>query len=271
MQYRIFLICLSILFSMVFSACNLDTARSTEMNSPISPLVSPLQAPAAGITPLLDEADRLFESGQYESALALYTQALEDAPGRAFWRAHAGRGNIYSAWRRFNEASDEYSRSLEYARTPVVLISRCNAYRLLHRYEMAFADCEEALQLEPNSADARIVLASIYLDQGASEEARKQVEVARTARPDSAEAFFMSAAVEMAEGNLQSTVEYLSQAIALDPSEPTYYWERGFLYLSLGEVEKARADLKSVLDVGDPVLHGEVMLRAGTQLQILGE
>jgi tetratricopeptide (TPR) repeat protein len=236
--------------------------------SPPSPLSSPLPTPS-DISALLDTADQQFEGGQYEEAFANYSQAVQIGQGNILWRAHAGRGNVYSAWRRQPEALAEYNTALNYARTPVTLISRCNVHRLMHNYDQAIADCSEAASLDPEDAEVPLVLASLFLDQGELEKARQEVEQAQHLDPALAQAFYLLSLIDLAEGNGQKSVDNLTKAIELMPDSAFFYWERGFLYLGLGQIENARADMEKVLEVGDPLNDGDVMLKAGTQLQFL--
>ncbi|MBX3001312.1 MAG: tetratricopeptide repeat protein [Caldilineaceae bacterium] len=235
--------------------------------SPISPL-SALPTPA-DITEILTTSDQLFEAGEYEEAFASYSQAIEIGQGNLLWRAHTGRGNIYSAWRRQPEALEEYNRSLTYARTPITLVSRCNVHRLLHNYEQAIADCDEAASLDPDNPEIPVVLGSLFLDQGQLEEARQEIERAQILDPLLAQAPYVLSLIDLAEGSGQQAVDNLTRAIELSPDSAFFYWERGFLYLGLGEIEKARADMEMVLTVGDPRHDGDTMLKAGTQLQFL--
>ena len=204
--------------------------------SPLSPLSSPMPTPS-DVSGLLDTADQQYESGNYQEAFDLYSQAIEVGQGSSLWRAYTGRGNVYSAWRRHPEALEEYNTSLNYAQTPVTLISRCSVHRLLHNYDQAIADCNEAVSLDPTNAEAPLALASIFLDRGELEEARAKAEQAQNLDPTLAEVPYLLSLIDLAEGNGQKSVENLTKAIELMPDSAFFYWERGFLYLGLGEVE----------------------------------
>lgn len=253
------------------ATAEVESPRAVDMTptiSPLSPLVSPIPTPS-DISALLDNADQLFENRQYEEAFASYSQAIELGQGNILWRAYTGRGNVYSAWRRQPDALEDYNTALTYARTPVTLISRCNVHRLMHNYDQAIADCNEAADLDPENAEVPIVLASLFLDRGELEQARQEVERAQLLDPTLAQAPYLLSLIDLEEGNGQQSVDNLTKAIELMPDSAFFYWERGFLYLGLGQVENARRDMQKVLEVGDPVNDGDVMLKAGTQLQFL--
>lgn len=243
---------------------------TTEPVSPLSsPMATPVPAAQSAPSALVEKGKQLFGEAQYEAALDAYTQAIDK--GQDLGRAYAGRGDVYNALRRFDQAMADYSAALEYKRTADVLIGRCNANRLLQNYDQAIEDCDEAAGLEPGNASAHVVLASLYLDQGKTEQAREQALLAQEADPDLSKTPYVLGLIDLAEGKPEDAIDHFTQAIDLDRFEPAYYWERGFLYLALGRVEEARADMKSVLEVGDPERDGELMLQAGSQLRVLGD
>lgn len=241
--------------------------QGTSVTSPLSPL-SPLSA--ATVTSQDVEAGlSLYRDGRYEEAFALFDQAIDQGVDLA--RAHGGKAAIYVAWRRYNEAIQEYSTALSYAQLPDLLTGRCNALRLLLRFDEAQKDCDAALELDPKNPEPYLVIASIHLDQGDTSGARDYAaRVLEDLNPDSSEAAFLLGLVALQEGDAQEAMAQFTQAIELNPEEPQYYWERGFLALGLGQVDQARTDMEAILRVGNPRKHGELLLRASTQLNFLG-
>ena len=61
----------------------------------------------------------------------------------------------------------------------------------------------------------------------------------------------------------------LTKGIEISPTQPKYYWERGFLYYVAGQVTKAKEDMQKVLDNGNPETDGELLLNAGSLLKSL--
>lgn len=238
-----------------------------------SPLIteSPLSEPTDS-TPTVDyegKGNELLQARRYEQALHAYDDAI--AAGEDLAGAYAGRGRAYAALRRFREAVEDYDASLKYDRTADVLASRCNALRLLARPAEAMEDCEEAISLDSDNVDAHLASALLWLEQNDLNKARAEVGAAEEINPKSAEAQYALAQIEVAAGEYEAAATALSECIELDPSQPRYYWDRGFIHYSLGRFEEAKADMRAVLEYGDPETDGELMFNAGKLLRSLGE
>lgn len=238
----------------------------------ISPLDSPLATPMidqATASSYVDAGMTAFNDGDYDEAYQLFSQAI--ALDGNMSRSHAAVGMLYVTWRRFPEALDAYSKALELERTPEILIGRCNVYRLLLRTEEALQDCNEAITLKPDDTEIYLVLSNLYLENQDYAQARAQADSVLRLDPENDKAVFTVAMIDLAEGLPDRAYDKLSEAIAMNSKEPRYYWERGFLSIALGKIDQARSDMHSVLDVADPKKDGDLMLFAGSQLQILGE
>jgi len=238
----------------------------------MSPLNSPLATPGADeatASAYVDAGLVATDDGDYDEAFQLFSKAIE--LGGDLSRAHAATGTLYVIWRRYPEALDEYSKALELERTPDILIGRCNVYRLLLRVPEALQDCNEAIALKPDDTEIYLVLASLYLEKQDYAEARAQADNVLRLDPENDKAVFTTAMIDLAEGQADKAFDQLSLAISMNSKEPRYYWERGFLSIALGKIDQARTDMQSVLDVADPKKDGDLMLFAGSQLQILGD
>ena len=242
-------------------------SRESEQPTFVSPLKS--QTRIGEPTSFLEEGEELLRLRRYEQAIAVYNQAVES--GEDLAKAYAGRGHTYVGLRHFDKAASDYTTSLEYDRTPVVLASRCNAYRMLAKFLLAMDDCNEAVSLDPNNAETHIALAMLFLEQKKTHQARAEVNTAKQIDPEYVNAQYVLAQIELAEGHLKAAATALSECIEMDQSQPVYYWERGFIYYSLGKIDQAKEDMRSVLSYGVPDVDGELMFKAGKMLRSLGE
>ena len=233
----------------------------------ISPLTA--QSPISEPVDPVSVGDQLFQARQYEQAISAYDEAIE--AGNDLARAYAGRGHAYTALRRFDEAVSDYTSSLEYDRASEVLASRCNAFRMLAETTLATDDCNAAIELDPDNANAHLALAALYLEQNNINQARAAASTAQELDPESANAHYVLAQVEVVVGNREAAADALSKCIELDQAELPCYWERGFIYYSLGKIDEAKEDMRSVLERGNPEFDGELMYNAGKLLQTLGE
>jgi tetratricopeptide (TPR) repeat protein len=207
-------------------------------------------------------------SSDLEKSLAEYTAAIDRGDGSA--STYSGRGAILMQLRQFRDAIDDFTKSLEYELDADVLSSRCNAYRLTANFNSAREDCKTALNLDENNVQAHIAYAMLLVEEGQFAGAREQAEAAIELKPDSSEALFALSQVEMADGDPKAALDALSKCIEVDITDPTCYWHRGFLYSSLGQIDQAIEDMKAVLKYGDPEIHGQLMLEAGTVLRQYG-
>lgn len=215
----------------------------------------------------LAQADAFYEQGQLQQAFDAYSVAIDARQGVA--EAYAGRGDIYTQWRRFREAANDYSASLEVQRDPIVLGKRCNAYRLLAKFDLALQDCQEAIQLDPEYIDAYIAQAVLHLEQGQAEAAKQVIEQAMTIDPTVARLHQALGQIEISQGHTDAGIAALDEAIRLDPKQPQFYWDRGFAYYTLGKLKESSEDMERVIQNGDPEKDGELIYQAGSLLASL--
>ena len=100
---------------------------------------------------------------RYEDAAIHFDSMVRKSLSPAL--AYFGRGNAFLGLRRFDEALRDFTKSLEFERTPEVLASRCNTFRIYTKYDEALRDCLEALELDPENADALLSTIFLYIDQ----------------------------------------------------------------------------------------------------------
>lgn len=146
-------------------------------------------------------ANSLFEKGAYSEAVEFYTDAIEAHPDRAF---------------------------------PDALFNRALAYRMLDLYTNGTADLKTVMELQPNSADAPLLMGDIMSAQYKLEEAKKWYEISLEKDRDNEVAkqrlanIFTRKKNELSEearrlaedGNHREAINLLSQAIALEPDDP---------------------------------------------------
>ena len=182
--------------------------------------------------------------------------------------AYAERAQSYSALRHFPEASEDLNKAIAYGETSELMANRCSVRRMLAQYDDAMKDCRRALEIYPQNTDAYVLLSAVYMANDDKIAARQAISDS-IAINETAAAYYMRAELDLGEGYPESAVDNLSRAIQLDPAQPTYYWERGFTSLGLGRVEDSIADMKKILEIGNPNTDGELMVKASAQLKVL--
>ncbi|TVZ60344.1 TolB-like protein [Flavobacteriaceae bacterium MAR_2010_105] len=95
----------------------------------------------------------------------------------------------------------------------------------------------KALELDPNSADAHVTLASLQSHLWMFEESSKNLKKALDLEPNNA--IIIGTAALMTFGDLEKSVRLLKTAIAIDPLIYTNYFNLGFAYYRLQRYEEA--------------------------------
>src|SRR5947209_7888102 len=77
--------------------------------------------------------------------------------------------------------------------------------------------------------------------------AEAEAEVAKD--PHSPHSWNQAAILLLQAGNYLKAVEYISQAVRLDPEEAINYWNRGRILFELGRYEVALADYSAAIQI----------------------
>lgn len=216
----------------------------------------------------IQRADELFKQKKFEDAFLYYQRAVQAQENLA--EAYGKLGDITMKWRRYDEAAGYYSNALKIENNPVLLSSRCNAYRLLAEFKAAEQDCSLAIQLDPNNAEGYAALAMLQLEEKNATAARETIDKALTAIQNSSDLYYVSAQIYTSGGDLPNAIKELSNCISINPDQLRCYWERGFAYYMSGEIDKAKADMATIIDKGDPEVDSELLYQAGNLLSMLG-
>lgn len=216
----------------------------------------------------LDLGDQKFIEGKFEDAFSYYNAAIQN--GEKVDKAYLGRGNVYTNWRRFDEAISDYTISLRYKQSAEALSGRCNAYRLLGKFDQAMKDCNEATSLDPNSLEAAISLSLLYLEQDDPSKAEIILQDALQKNMQSPEIYYVFYQLEMKHGNYAKALGFISKSIEYDPNQASYYCERGSLYYALAKMDQAKLDFKKASDIAIEGKDDECLFKAQSFLQLFG-
>ncbi|WP_430013317.1 tetratricopeptide repeat protein [Microcystis ichthyoblabe FBCC-A1114] len=150
---------------------------------------------------------------RYDRALAAINRAIEIAP-RSSW--YSNRGNIYKDLKKSDLALADYNQALVLnPNNPRAYIARADVYEERKEWDLALADYNRAIEIDANFAPA-------YRSRGYFYMARKQWDLA------------------LADFN---------KAITIDPNNPNSYEMRGIFYNFQSEEELAIADLTKAIEI----------------------
>jgi serine/threonine protein kinase len=206
-----------------------------------SPISSPtrLSSPTATASPrrrqaaeLLNEADRLRKTGQYQQALSLYDQAIALTP-----------------------------------RMPKAYWGRCSTLNQLKKPAEAVVACNDALDLRPNYAEALWSKGNALDQQNLTLEALQLYERATRIKPDFAEAWVSYGVSLQKYGRSEEAIDALDKAIDLNRNSSEAWVTKGEALANLGRFEPAIAALDKAIQL-QPDNPRAINLRKKTREQL---
>ncbi len=96
-------------------------------------------------------------------------------------------------------------------------------------YEMAMSAYNKAGELAPNNPSILLAKASLELAHKNNEEARKYIDQALLLKTNYIDAIFLTAQIDVSEGNLTNAIKKAEYASALSPNDPTVFFKLGIL------------------------------------------
>ncbi len=162
-------------------------------------------------------------------------------------------------------ATDQLS-TFERART---YNNRCWILLILHMLtDLALADCERAVDLDPEIAEVCVNQARALMKQGLFDEAKANILRPLQLVPDSRTTLINLGALQMRMDNFEAAMKAFDRAFALNPQSAAAYNDRGSLYLQTGDYKMALRNFDMAIAMEDdfaPAIfnRGIVFLRQG--------
>ncbi len=117
--------------------------------------------------------------------------------------------------------------------------------------DQALSRYNQALQLEPNNADALFGRAQVFSRRKAYSAAIADLQQALKADPTLWRAWDLIALIDQAQDKVPDAIDALTKALAIYPNDTYALSTRAALYGSTGEKDKSRADAQAALQI-DP-------------------
>jgi tetratricopeptide (TPR) repeat protein len=206
---------------------------------------------------LLEEGNEYFNAGDYENAIASFTESIQHNPDLA--AAYVRRAAAYLRIRDFEAAIPDCDAAIRLNPTDAdAYLYRGISYSYLGDFDQAIADLTEAIRLNNGSVDAHVYRgASYYFAKHYAASVQDCTEAVRLSG-----GYFLPAEIcinvmgKLASPDfedLEAAIEDYDAAIDLDPDAAAAYLFRGLAKRSLGEIEAAVMDLEEALRL-DPFL-----------------
>lgn len=203
-----------------------------------------------------DLSTRIYRSLAYlaenKFALALEDcdQVLAADPESA--SAFGIRGRVLQLEGEYEAAIDASSRAIDLGlEHAMVYLSRAISYAATNQEELANADCEAALALEPDNALACQLHGQLNLQNGDLDAAMQAFHRARELAPDWVEPREHLAYVHRMKENPQAAIEEQTELIDKQPKQAAHYVNRAFALVQLGKFELALQDYNRAVEL-DP-------------------
>jgi len=173
---------------------------------------------------LIEKAGDLFEERQFEEALALLQQFMENNPEA--YMTHINIGDCYKEMEEYEKAEAEYNLALEAAQT------------------------DEKMGKEM-AAKATAGKGDIYLKKGEFEQAQELFEKSIELLPDNEILAYNVGEIYFSNRNLEEAITYYGIAIRIKPDWSLPYYRQGLVYLNKEDYSNAEANFRKFLEI-DP-------------------
>jgi tetratricopeptide (TPR) repeat protein len=183
--------------------------------------------------------------GKTQLAIADLSKAIRIDPRDA--KAYANRGLAWHMERDYVHAIADLDEAIRIRKTAEVLRVRASAYAYQGKCAQAINDLNEAIQIDPTSAESYHQRASVYTLTGDKQQAIADFTSEIRLDPRSAEAYGARAACLGNCGRYEEAIADTDTAIQLLPSSPCFYEERGTLWILRGDYQRGAADIEKVI------------------------
>lgn len=136
-----------------------------------------------------------------------------------------------------------------------------------NEYDVALADYDVAIQLEPDDAQAYFNRGLVKIELKRYEEALTDFDQAIDLNPNNADAYNNRGGVNTTLENHRAALTDYDEAIRLNPKHLGAYYHRGSLQASLGRIDQAKHDLRTALQLAASVGDATSIVRIGQLLQ----
>jgi tetratricopeptide (TPR) repeat protein len=150
---------------------------------------------------------------------------------------------------RFNDALSQTAERIPALDQSIVHLYCGNAYRAKGDYDRAIADYDQAIQLQPDYAEAYNNRGVAYRNKGDYDRAIASFDQAIQLQPDLAEAYNNRGNAYASKGDYDRAIADYDQAIQLKPDYAEAYYNRGLAHKNKGDHDRAIADYDQAIQL----------------------
>jgi tetratricopeptide (TPR) repeat protein len=187
---------------------------------------------------------------RWDLAIADSNSALRIAPNEPAYIS--ARGDAWFFKKKYNEAISDYTQALKLKKAGTFFISRGRCYQEQEKDELALADFNSALELNPNDKDALRARGYLYTDMYEYDLALKDSETILKQHPQERGALELRGYTFRLMGKYKEALADYDAVFAKDPTNVDARLGRCATYLFLGEYQKAIEEANFVLQAKIP-------------------
>ncbi|MCC0177554.1 tetratricopeptide repeat protein [Waterburya agarophytonicola K14] len=171
------------------------------------------------------------------------------------------------------ESSNQLDRPTQEQKKSIALIytEQALVYCQEHNWRKAILACKNALELDPNTADAYKILGDILYRQGKEAEALGVYAKALTINPNSATVYANLGTLYADRQDWHKALDYYQQAIILDPNAAIAYRNLAQVWEELGDTDQALECLCQAINLDPSILAAEDYFDFGKELYQQGK
>lgn len=196
--------------------------------------------------PLLQfaKAELLFETGRFTEAVRIYEELYSIDKKFAGIILAQRLAEVYRAGAGYETALDYYMEALEEEVTADLLFGSAYAAFQTEKYELAIKQLEDLKELDPDYFSAYLLLAESYAMLEDNERALKVIKEGLKRDEYDKSLYLFAGKMAIKNGKQQEAVDFLSEAIALDPE----YMEAILILMSVYNTEQRYEEIISLYE-----------------------
>ena len=262
---------------LLFALAGLSSGLLASPEQFVTPSALSTSAPATQAASVFDSAAAHYNSacahlgnGEYDRAIAEFSEAIELLGDRRVAAAFVGRGSAHQCNGNIEQAIADYTEAIRLNPTfAAAFNNRGNAFGCQDDHNRAILDFTEAIRLDSKFAVAFLNRGIAYEKSGERIRAITDFTQALQLNPGLAEAHYCLGVVGQAEGDHREAIADFSNAIRLDPTHTLAFNNRGNEYQVMGDRDRAIADYSEAIRL-DPKLAG-IYANRGNAYYIKGD
>lgn len=203
-------------------------------------------AAALGVLAILSCIRIVTRNSAWHDNFTFYRRTLAASPDAYLIRINLGA--VYDRMGDPNDAEREWNEVLKfYPQNSVVLADLGMLYARQHLYSLGAGYLQQAIQADPQHADAHIKLGFVYFDTGELERAETEFRSAIKMAPMNISGYAGLAYVYWKAGKSAEAEAQLNRAEGINASDPRVYYARAQVFERIGEPDRARQEYEKAL------------------------